>query len=87
MGVSKRIAEYPDSDAFIVWAESLSGMLTTIKTRHGGIVSLIESDGWDDSRTEYAVQLVKSLSTHLRKVEKELSHYAINSQILQRSSC
>lgn len=70
---------YPVSDDFIAWIESLSGLLTTVKTRHGGIVAMIEDSGWDDSRTGYALRLVQSLSRHMVRIEKEFeSHVKSN---------
>ena len=60
------------SKEFVNWAESLSGFLTTIETRYGGIQQMLESNDWDDSKTEYATDLIRSLHQHLGKIEREM---------------
>jgi hypothetical protein len=63
------------SDQFIAWAESLSGFLSTVKVTYGGVESMVERPDWEEEKTEYAVQLVRSLHRHLGKLEKELNQH------------
>jgi hypothetical protein len=67
--------ERSTSDQFIAWGESLSGFLSTVKVKYGGAANMVERPDWDDSKTEYAVQLVRSLRRHLSKLEQELSQH------------
>lgn len=66
---------YSASDEYVVWAQSLSGMLTKIKTTYGGIVNMVEHVDWDESKTQYFLQLVKSLQRNLKAIDKELSDH------------
>jgi hypothetical protein len=59
---------FPASDEFIVWAQSLSGMLTRIRTEYGGVDQMLEHPDWDEDKTPYVVQLVKSLHEHLGEI-------------------
>ena len=63
------------SDEFIAWAQSLSGLLTTMRTEYGSMPEMVESPEWDEGRTMLALSLVKSLSTHLAKIEKEFASH------------
>ncbi len=69
------MTKYMASDEFIVWLESLSGMLTKIKTKYGGIVALVEHPDWDENRTMHAARLVRALRHHLRSIDEELTDY------------
>ena len=69
------MTKYVASDEFVVWLESLSGMLTRIKTEYGGIVALVEHPNWDDNRTIHAARLVRALQRHLHSIDKELADY------------
>ncbi len=69
----EEVSHYPASKEFMSWAGSLSGLLTTIKTKYGGIVEMVESPEWDESETIYAAQLLRSLKVHITKVERELT--------------
>ena len=46
---------FPASDDFIAWAQSLSGLLTKMRTEFGSMGEMIESPGWDEGRTHYAL--------------------------------
>jgi hypothetical protein len=74
--MSKR---YPTSDEFIVWAQSLSGMLTKMRTEYGSISEMVERPDWDDGKTDLALKLLKTLRTNLTRVEKELANH-VNSK-------
>ena len=63
------------SDEFIVWLESLSGMLTKIKTEYGGIASLVEHPDWDENRTMHAARLVRALRHHFHVIDEELADH------------
>lgn len=65
--------KFTASDEFIVWAQSLSGMLTTIRTKYGGAAEMVERADWDESKTTYALALVKSLHKHVAQVDSELT--------------
>jgi len=67
-----RVQKFPASDEFIVWAQSLSGMLTKMTSQYGGIAEMVENRAWDEGKTMYALHLLQSLRTHLAKVESEL---------------
>jgi len=69
------MTKYVASDEFVVWLESLSGMLTKIKTEYGGIVALVEHPEWDENRTMHAARLVRALRHHLRSFDEELAHH------------
>jgi hypothetical protein len=75
MSRSKK-SEHPVSDEFLVWAESLAGLLTTLETKHGGASAMIESRGWDQGRTQYALGLISDLAKHIERVRKEMSDHA-----------
>lgn len=69
------MTKYEASDEFIVWLESLSGMLTKIKTEYGGIVALVEHPNWDENRTMHAARLVRALRCHLHSIDEELADH------------
>jgi hypothetical protein len=66
---------YPASDEFIVWAQSLSGMLTKMRTEYGSVAEMVEGPDWDEAKTDLALKLLKTLRTNLVKVEKELANH------------
>lgn len=66
---------FPASDEFIVWAQSLSGMLTTMNTTYGGIAEMVEHPDWDEGKTQYALSLIKSLHVHLERIDLELTNH------------
>lgn len=72
MSISHR---FPASDDFIAWAHSLSGMLAKMHTRYGTIAEMIEHPEWDESQTEYAISIIKSLCEHLNQIDEELSSH------------
>ncbi len=67
-----RAQKYPASDEFIVWAHSLSGMLTRMKSEYGGVAEMVEHPTWDEGKTIYALHLLQSLRKHIAQVEREL---------------
>jgi hypothetical protein len=67
--------KFAASDEFIVWAQSLSGMMTKIKTQYGSIADMVENSSWDEGKTPIALSLVKSLHRHVREIDKELSRH------------
>ena len=64
---------YAASDEFIAWAQSLSGMLTTIRSRFESAGEMVEHMTWDEGKTEYFLALIKSLHNHISEVDSELS--------------
>ena len=64
--------KYPASDKFLTWTQSLSGMLTKMKTDHGSISEMVESAEWDSSKTDLALKMLRSLRINLDKMQKEL---------------
>jgi transcription termination factor NusB len=66
---------FPASDEYVVGAQSLSGMLTKIKTTYGSVSEMVEHAEWDEGQTRYFLQLIKGLHRHLAKVDKELSEH------------
>lgn len=68
-------SQYPASDELVVWLQSLSGMLTKVKTEYGSISQLVEQPDWDGSRTDLVLRLLTSLREHIEDVEKELSDH------------
>jgi hypothetical protein len=73
MGMKRK--QYPASDEFIVWAQSLSGMLTKMRTEYGSVSEMVERPEWDDAKTDLALKLLKTLRTNITKVEKELASH------------
>jgi hypothetical protein len=69
------MSNYSASDQFVVWLESLSGMLTKIKTEYGGIIALTEHPNWDENRTIHVRRLVHALRIHLDSIDEELADY------------
>lgn len=67
--------KFTASDQFIAWAHSLSGMLTKVRTKYGGVAEMVEHQMWDESQTEYALSLVRSLREQLAQIETELSSH------------
>lgn len=72
MGDVKR---FEASDAFIRWAESVSGMLTTIKTKYGGVAKMLGDPLWDDSKSQYARKLVSALRDHISRISAEMHEH------------
>jgi len=68
-----RARKFPASDEFIVWAQSLSGMLTKLSTEYGGIAEMVEHRAWDEGKTQYAMALIHSLHRHIAQIDAELS--------------
>ena len=67
---------YTASDEFIAWAQSVSGLLTTIKTKYGGVEEMVERPDWDGARTEFALSLLRGfLLRNISKMEKELADH------------
>jgi len=63
------------SNSYIRWAESLAGMLTTIKIEHGGVGPMLESAGWDDGKTDYALRLTLALRDSVTRIAKEMQDH------------
>lgn len=63
------------SDEFIVWAQSLSGMLTMLRTSYGSTVEMLEHPDWNDGKSEYLLQLVRCLHSDLRTLDEEMSEH------------
>jgi hypothetical protein len=66
---------FPASDEYVVWAQSLSGMLTKIKTTYGSASRMVEHKDWDEAKTQYFLHLIKGLSRHLKSIDKELTDH------------
>ena len=64
--------KYLASDEFIAWAQSLSGMLTKIRTTYGGAAEMIESPHWNESKTSLALALVASLKREIAELHAEM---------------
>lgn len=65
--------KFPASDEFIAWAQSLSGLLTKIRTEFGSMSEMAEHPAWEESRTQYALSIVGSLQKQLTQVHEELA--------------
>ena len=65
--------EFVASDTFIAWAQSLSGLLTKMRTEYGGIEAMVEHPACDEGKTQYALALVITLHNHLAQIKEELS--------------
>ena len=63
------------SNEFTASAQSVSGMLTKIKTEYGGISAMVERADWDTAKTDFALSLLRTLRSHVTKIEKELSSH------------
>ena len=70
-----RARKFPASDEFIAWAQSLSGMLTKLRTEYGSVAEMVEHPAWDEGRTQYALSLIKSLHNHMAQIDAELSRH------------
>jgi hypothetical protein len=68
-----RKQEFPASTEFILWAQSLSGLLTRLKTDYGQITEMVERPTWDEGKTTFALALIRSLRVDLAQLEEELS--------------
>jgi hypothetical protein len=69
------MTKFDASDEFIAWTQSLSGMLTKMRTEYGSISEMVEHPQWDESKTSLALKLLRSLRGNLSKLEKELSSH------------
>jgi hypothetical protein len=67
------VKNHPASDEVIVWLQSLSGMLTKIKTEYGSFPEMVEHPDWDEGRTDIALRLIGALREHLQTIETELA--------------
>lgn len=63
------------SEEFVVWAQSLSGMLTTLRNHYGTTEEMLEHHDWDEGKSEYLLQLVQCLHSDLRKLDEEMSEH------------
>lgn len=67
------MSKYHVSDAFIRWAQSLSGMLTTIRAENGSAAEMLEHPQWDEGKTQLALALVASLNQELSVLHAEIA--------------
>jgi len=67
--------QFSASDEFVVWAQSLSGLLTKMRMEYGSPSEMVECASWDESRTEYVLSLVKSLHEDIAQIDEELSRH------------
>ncbi len=67
------MTKYSASDEVIARLQSVSGLLTTIKTKYGGAGQMVERPDCDDARTDFALNMLRSLKANISKVEKELA--------------
>jgi hypothetical protein len=65
-------ARHAASDEFLVWAQSLSGMLTRLRTRYGSVEEMLEHPDWDEGKNEYLLQLIRLLHMDLGKMAEEM---------------
>lgn len=68
-------SDFPASDEVLAWAQSLSGMLTKIKTEYGGISELVERPDWDDTKTPMMLTLLRGLRASISNAEAELTDH------------
>jgi len=66
---------YQASDEFISWAASLGALITECKSKYGSGADLLESDEWDDSRTDFAIQMLHGLKRSVSTFEKEMKEH------------
>jgi hypothetical protein len=71
----KRLGPYHVSDCYIRWAESLTGMLTTVKVEYGGVGQMLESPAWDEGKTDYAIRLTTALRDSVARIAKEMQDH------------
>ncbi len=69
------MTKYVASDEFIARMESMSAMLTKIRTKYGSVTSLVEHPNWDDNRTMHAARLVHALLHNLHSIDEELTNH------------
>lgn len=74
----KRVSQFPVSDEVVPLLESLTGVLTLIETKYGGVSSMVESVGWDEAKTDYSARLVKVLRGRVAKLETEFRTHVQN---------
>jgi hypothetical protein len=70
------------SDEFIVWAQSLSGMLTKIRQRYGSISEMLEHPDWNEDKTGIICRLVHSLYEDMQIIDMEMTNH-VNDKIGQ----
>ncbi len=56
----------------IRWIESVSGLMTHVRTAYGDVDSMLGSPEWDDSKTEYLLGLVKCVRCEIAEFAEEL---------------
>ena len=71
----KLTGNFEASREIIQWAESCSGMMTTIKTKYGGVSQMLEDASWDESKTEYAMNLIAALRDTITRVATEMKEH------------
>jgi len=69
------IRRFPASEEFIVWAQSLSGMLTRIRTEYGDVGQMLAHPDGGEGKTQCAFQLVRSLHEHLGEISAEMTSH------------
>ena len=75
--MGKPVNKYPISCEVMLCLEGVSGLLTKTETTYGGASAMIESDGWDWSRTEDAIGLISDLARHMKRIEGEMHEHVI----------
>ncbi len=68
-------SKFKVSNDFIAWAQSLSGMLTTMRKEYGSMEEMVERADWDEGKTRFACSLIQNLHANLGEIEKELSRH------------
>jgi hypothetical protein len=71
--VTRKENSHAASDSYLRWAESVSGMLTGIKTEYGTVGQMLEDANWDDGKTDYAVRLTLALRDTITKIAAEMT--------------
>lgn len=66
---------YAASSEIVPLLESLTGMLSLIETKYGGVGQMIEGPEWDESKTDYSYRLVRTLRSRIATLEREFHEH------------
>ena len=69
------VNRYSASDEVVRWIESVTGLLTYIRTEYGGVAELIEHPQWDATQNGYATSMLAGLKKEVTQLAKEFKEH------------
>ena len=64
--------EYPLSDQFLHWLESITAQMTVFKQNHSEIAKMIGNKQWDSKQTKHIAAMLKGVAKTVTQFNKEM---------------